>query len=1623
MDTYSELAQTGNSPMGDNTLAGGGAMGELMRQQNWAASPLGEVSDWPQSLRTAVSICLSSRFPIILFWGPDLRQFYNDAYRPILGVSKHPQSLGQRACDCWPEIWDAIGPMLNGVLSTGEATWSENLYLPLERNGYAEECYFTFSYSPIRDEQGEVGGVFCAVTETTGEVLGKRRLHALQELAVATIQAGTPEEVCQRAAEILSEYIADIPIALLYLFSGRDHFATLAGNSGIEAGTLASPERIDLSDPDASWPLMSVIQTKQMELVEDLNLRFGRFSRPLMSAETELFPSIALVLPIVRPGDDRPYGFLIGGVSPRRPLDDDYRGFFTLIAGQIANAITTVRAYQDARERAEALAELDEVKTAFFSNVSHEFRTPLTLMLGPLETLLADTEHHLTTSQREQIELARRNGLRQLKLVNSLLDFSRIEAGRLKANSTMTDLARLTVDLASSFRSTIENAGIKFIVDCPPLPILVSIDRDMWEKIVFNLLSNAFKFTLKGLISISLRLLDDTILLEVADSGIGVSKDDLPHLFERFYRASSGSARSMEGTGIGLALVQELVRFYHGTISAASTEGQGTTITVRLPAADPLLSSIEDEKDSPRRISTALGPAAYIEEASRWLLEPERNPSLPAGEQDEISDLNGLSDRPQPATGSLNRVLVVDDNADMREYLHRLLVPYYQVQLASDGLNALALAQETLPDLIISDVMMPNMGGFGFLAALRAEPRTKLIPVIMLSARAGEEATLEGLAAGADDYLVKPFSTRELLARIRAQLEISRLQREATNRAKELETIFEAMKDGVVVSDIHGRITRANRAFNNLFGFKDTLDLLRTPDARANIIRPRRLDGTILPREEWPLDQALHGKPCYMDLLGSAQSGEDIILNASSAPLRDASGIIIGAMAVYRDVTEHQSLEKRLRAAEREASQQAQQRLAILEALTDSLIVYDAEGQIVYLNAATWAQIGTNAENGYDKRPLSLRFGALQPTDPSGEPLPFEAWPQSRILKGEVLTGVKAVEIVLHALDGQVRTVSLTGSPMYDAQGNIFGGVLISRDITESKLLEEALRRERQAFQMVAENAPDIISRFDREFRYMYVNPAIMRATGLSPAVFLGKTNQELDAPAALIEQWDRALFQVFTLAQPASVEYSLESPVGLRYYQANITPEMDEQGYVVSALAVSRDVTELLANQKRMQEAFNALLTVAEVLVTNYQVPEDSSNYEEANRNITKRILDAICRGLPSHGAAMVILAPETETIQTIVMTGFEEEVERLAYVRTHGKSLTESFDKLDNLVRLRQGEMVRIDLSRAAYQARRPDPAIKQALLIPMCLQQELVGMIVLYPAEPDRFYTLEELTLAESMGKLAAVLIERERLLSGREEAWASALAAREIAKQMDEFIGIISHELKTPITTIKGNLQLANRHLGRLNPPEKMPLKDQYELLRAIEGFVARAEQQVGVQNRLVNDLIDVSRVRADKLELFIEECDLAKIVQDVIGDQQSLTPNRNIQLDIPANEVLVYADAQRIGQVLNNYLSNALKYSASTRPVSVHLQAQDENGMVHVLVVDKGTGLSEEQQEHIWERFYRVPGIEVKSGSGVGLGLGLHICRMLIERQGGQVGIQSAPGEGSTFWFTLPSASL
>jgi signal transduction histidine kinase/FixJ family two-component response regulator len=859
-----------------------GEMARLIESFDWSRSPLGPSAQWPQSLKTALSICLRSRFQLGMFWGPELVFLYNDAEREVIG-SLHPYALGKPAREVLVDMWETVGPMLHKVLKSGEATWSVDQPLMIDRYGLVEEGFFTWSYSPIPDDDGDIGGILLVTEETTQRVLAERRLRTLTEMAAEIASAQTAQQACATAIGILGQNPADIPCAILYLLDATGSVSLCAST-----GTNAHPrERMALDEVN-----------RQRGVIQLDNLA-GFFDAEIV----DQLPRSAIILPILASDLENLAGFLVVGVSDHRRLDTAYRNFFDLVAARIGATIASTRAREQERARLNAIAELDHVKTAFFTNISHEFRTPLTLILGVVDDILAKIDPELRGSKYEELSVVRRNGARLLRLVNALLDVSAVEAGRVRATYRPTDLAAFTKELGSCFRSIMEKAQLTFRVESHTLPEPVYVDPEMWERIVLNLLSNAFKYTFQGEVAVDLRCVGDCAQLVVKDTGIGIQPEELPRIFERFHRVEDARGRTHEGTGIGLALVQELVKLHGGSIRAESVPGEGTTFVVSIPFGKKHLppDRVREERS---QAPVGLATGGYAEEAQRWLLGIE---STDTSSQVETHVPSSIGDRPL--------ILVADDNADMRDYLRSLLNDRYTVETVPDGEQALAAIERRKPILVLADVMMPRLDGFSLLRKLRADPETQSIPVIMVSARAGKDEIVEGMEQSADDYLEKPFNSRELLARVQSHIELARIRRETAERERKLraeadsqrallETVLNQMPAGVVIAKApSGEVLLANNQAAQIL--QRSVGELRSVGEYSQY-QIFRLDGRAYSTQEQPLARSI--------LNGEVVMGEELrylrpdgifrVLFTNSAPVRDETGAIVASVVTFQDITE-----------------------------------------------------------------------------------------------------------------------------------------------------------------------------------------------------------------------------------------------------------------------------------------------------------------------------------------------------------------------------------------------------------------------------------------------------------------------------------------------------------------------------------------------------------------------------------------------------------------------------------------------------------------------------------------------------------------------------------------------
>jgi len=734
-------------------LSGGGEMGERVRNFDWAGTPLGDPEKWEQSLKTCVRIILTSAQPMFVWWGPSHINIYNDSYARIMG-KKHPAGLGVKAEDVWPEIWDVLASRIESV-KRNEGTYDDSFFFIMERKGFQEEVYVSFSYSPLQGDDGTVKGIFCVCTETTERIINERALQSLRDLGAVAFDEKSLDVIYRNVAGVFSKNNKDFPFAIVYKLDTEGCSAVAAASTESAQHQPVLPQIINTTMPSAITRDFCEAYAFNKVIVSDVK----GMQKELPKGFWKIPPSQFVYIPISAVGSKHPYAIIVSALNPCRQFDANFLQFCELIGARVSLEINKMLALEEERERAEALEQVDKAKTVFFSNISHEFRTPLTLILSPLEEMLHQPKSNLSAIEQHNVETAYRNALRLLKLVNTLLDFSRIESGRQHASYVLTDITSFTKNLAANFRSVIEKAGLELFIKTDRVVPPVYLDRQMWEKIVFNLLSNAFKYTLSGSITVEITAEDKFAVFKVKDTGIGISETEITHVFERFHRVPNVSARTIEGTGIGLSLVKELVLFHKGTIGVESQPGAGSTFTVKIPMGkDHLPEQQIAVQLNEERITSGM----YVEEAGTLLVKGNNGEATFTAEDD-----NG------PV------VLIVDDNADMREHIQSILLNHFNVVTANNGQEALEKVREQKPMLIVSDVMMPVMDGIELVKTLKANKATAHIPVILLTARAGEESKIVGWETGADDYLTKPFSSKELISRIASQIKTQQIRTDA----------------------------------------------------------------------------------------------------------------------------------------------------------------------------------------------------------------------------------------------------------------------------------------------------------------------------------------------------------------------------------------------------------------------------------------------------------------------------------------------------------------------------------------------------------------------------------------------------------------------------------------------------------------------------------------------------------------------------------------------------------------------------------------------------------------------------------------------------------------------------
>jgi PAS domain S-box-containing protein len=858
---------------------------------------------------------------------------------------------------------------------------------------------------------------------------------------------------------------------------------------------------------------------------------------------------------------------------------------------------------------------------------------------------------------------------------------------------------------------------------------------------------------------------------------------------------------------------------------------------------------------------------------------------------------------------------------------------------------------------------------------------------------------------------------QDITERKRLEEALRQAQQDAEARARELEAIFDALTDGLLVYDADGRILRSNRAASQFLGFEAHPEFAALPwQERAIRYAPRDAESQPVAPEDLAVSRLLRGEVLTgvhtaEDCL-QTPDGREVFFRMTGRPLRSAEGAIVGAVGIARDETERRRLE-------RQVAEHAAQLEAIFESIADGLIVTDAQGRVVHMNQASRMMLLIEHNPTGFTIPELEGLAGFSARTAEGHPLTEAERPINRYLEGEILTREHRVDLLLQTRDG--RETFLNNS-------EVIGCVEVIRDVTEQRRLEQQVAKHAAQLEAILESITDGLIVTDSQGRLVHLNAAYRTLVGLEgePTGVTLPALQAMAGHALLNEEGDpiteaerpvNRILQGEVLTGPKHANFRMRTRAG-REVHINVSGALihDSAGQRLGAVQVIRDVTTQRHLEQQTRDTLNALLAMAEALVeAPFQGTAASASEAPESTYVARRLAELTQNVLDCRYVGIVAVEPGTGKTTPITLVGVSPEHEQRWRASWDEHSRLGQYLTPGEVDALRTGEPILVTRVQAPVPRGRDLVPGAPSVLVPMRMGETLVGMLRVEGGTTEEAALCpNRKILIDAVARLGALVLERERLLPEREEARANELAVRQTQAEMETFLGMAGHELKNPLTSIKLALQLLERRLGRRREGEP----DAAHAPAPFMAEVVRAAHQAERLERLVNELLDVSRIHAGKLELRLAPTDLATIVREAVDEQREAHPERTLLLQFaPPQKVPVVADTDRLGQVVTNYLTNALKYSPADRPVEVGLEVEQEQARVWVR--DQGPGLPPEVQDRIWERFHRVPGIQVQSGTGVGLGLGLHICRTIVERHGGQVGVESAPGYGSTFWFTVP----
>jgi PAS domain S-box-containing protein len=1521
-------------------LAGGGEMGERIRTFDWSQTPLGIPEDWHQSLKTCVRIMLTCPQPMFVWWGEELINIYNDAYIQVIG-DKHPIGLGQNAKKVWEEIWDEIGARCDIVMQQNRGTFDDALLLLMNRYGYNEETYFKFSYSPIPGDKGPTG-IFCACTEETERILGERQLNTLQDLSKALSETKTIEEVYEHTIETLKQNGKDFPFAIIYKLSEDGQQLSRVGITSDKLQNIFPSELDIFSHASKFHGLGAAIATNKPVIVDDLAERFV----DLPSGSWNKSPTKAIIIPVFHHSQKVPFAILKMGINPFRLLDEKYQRFFQLVADQVAIALSNVHAFQEERRRIEALEEIDKAKTVFFSNISHEFRTPLTLMLGPLEELINTPQNNISANEKKNLETTHRNALRLLKLVNTLLDFSRIESGRQKANFQLTDIGTFTNNLASCFRSVIENAGLNFLIETNNFNQPMYVDRQMWEKIVFNLLSNAFKYTLEGTISVSIEGDIDHAVLKVADTGVGIPEKELPKMFERFHRVPQITGRTYEGSGIGLSLVKELVRLHGGTISVESREGQGSTFTVTIPYGKDHVdtSQITESEEDPAGVMANL----YVEESVTMLDTVSTESKMST-----ITDLK--SDLPES-------ILVVDDNADLRQHIQMILDKKYEVITAINGLDALNKIKEKIPSLVLSDIMMPTMDGIQLLRELKRNEATEHIPVIFLTARAGEESRIEGFETGADDYLVKPFSAKELLARVTAQIRVLKIRQKIEESEERFRTMASEAPIFVWVTDENLQTTYINHTGLDYFNLDHNIKM--TDLSWKQFIHPEDIDTVLSVMR----NAAKYKQPYTLEMrLKNGVTGEYRWFVDKGAP-RYANKQFIGFIGTSFDIHDRREAEIAIKDNE--------ERFRALTKATTSIVWTTGPDGSFVTPQYSW-EIYTGQEWHEHKD-----YGWTLAIHENDRENVKRLWKEALEKKKEYHSTGR----IWSAKYASYRYFEASGVPLKNQLNEISEWVGMVTDVHEKVLarkkfedlsaelelkvnqrtaeLEKKNREleESESFlQQLIDSSVEYVSVLDNGLKYVTVNKRFEEAMKTSRREVFGKHILEISPKAKGTIQFNcilRALKGEITHLE------NIQSVAIPEIYVDTYFVPWYVQNKIAGAIIMARDVTDIIRSELQLKNANDQLKSSLQIL----QHAERSANIGNWQWNLETNSLDWSDNLYKIFGYERNEMQPSFENLLTLIHPDDKEKVLQSNKAAMENREPSEDIFRIvtkDGSIKLIKGIGSKITIDNVDY----------------------IIGTSQDITTANEAAEEIKEINLALELKN-----IELER-----------------INKELESYTYVASHDLQEPLRKIQTFIELIQRNRDDLGPSAtyfnkiKSAAQRMSQLIQSLLAYSKLTYIDEPIQSTNLNAVF--KNVSAD-LELLIREknatikCDKLPIIMAVPFQMNQLFSNL-------INNSLKFSGKRPIIRITSKIIdSEKLKAKAN---LNLNLN------YVKLTFKDNGIGFEPQYNEHIFKLFQRLHGKHEYSGTGVGLS----IVKRIVEHHNGFIKAAGKPGVGTKVTIYLP----